>query len=197
VCEHGHVTAIELSHNSLYGTLPGTILSALSHLTSLKLDGNPNLYGTIPSGISSLTGLLDLNLSTTSLTGSISPLSALAQLTSLDLGASASKCDGGGGTTIHFSGNTSMLSPLVELRSLDIHGGSCYFDYTIIDVNNITGSMADFTGLTKLTSLNLAQAVSLEGINEGNYPLHNLIGGSISGEYKHMCFLCISITRIP
>jgi hypothetical protein len=57
VCEHGHVTAIELPHNGLYGTLHGTILSALSHLTSLKPDGNLNLYGSIPSGISALTKL--------------------------------------------------------------------------------------------------------------------------------------------
>jgi hypothetical protein len=186
LCEHGHVTAIELPHNGLYGTLPGMILSALSHLTSLKLDGNDNLYGSIPSEVSALTNLLNLDLSSTSLTGSISPLSALVQLTSLNLGAlPASNC-GSKGTTIHFSGNTSMLSPLVELRSLDIHGGrSCDTDYNPIDidVNNITGSMADFSGLTKLTSLNLVQAFSDGGgDNQGFFPPTNLIGGSISGE---------------
>jgi hypothetical protein len=188
VCEHGHVTAIELPHNGLYGSLPGTILSALPHLTSLKLDGNNNLFGTIPSGISTLTKLLDLNLSATSLAGSISPLSALVQLTSLDLGASlASDCTSKPqGTTIHFSGNTSMLSPLVELRSLDIHGGDCGLGLEIYDVNNITGSMADFSGLTKLTSLNLEQG----GCNTGPWPLGNvcseIIGGSISGEHIHI-----------
>jgi hypothetical protein len=116
------VTAIELSHNGVYGTTPGAVLSALSHLTSLKLDDNHHLFGSIPSSISALTGLLNLNLSATSVTGSISPLSALVQLTPLDLGASSSKCNEQG-TTIHFSGNTSMFSPLVELESLNTHGG--------------------------------------------------------------------------
>ena len=78
-----------------------------------------------------------------------------------------------------------MLSPLVELRSLDIHGGDCGWGLGIYDVNNITGSMADFSGLTKLTSLNLVQGVcaAATGVPPTNYWLCTQYnGGHISGE---------------
>jgi hypothetical protein len=64
----------------------------------------------------------------------------------------------------------------------------CDDTYTSNDVNNITGSMAGFSGLTKLTSLNLVQGVYADGISNPGptgptlYPYANLVGGSISGE---------------
>ena len=46
----GHVTALDLSRNGLVGRLPRT-MGGLAQLAELRLDGNPDLFGRLPSSL--------------------------------------------------------------------------------------------------------------------------------------------------
>ena len=51
-----------LSKNSLNGTIPGSIGTALTNLAALHLQQNPGLGGPIPASLGGLGGLPELNL---------------------------------------------------------------------------------------------------------------------------------------
>ena len=50
----GRVTRLDLSRNGLEGRLPGSLLERLSRLVSLRLDGNADLSGPLPTSLSAL-----------------------------------------------------------------------------------------------------------------------------------------------
>ncbi|MBD2703801.1 hypothetical protein IC229_24355 [Spirosoma sp. BT702] len=87
-CTSGRVTGLNLQNNNLVGTIPAS-LSTLTGLVNLQVGNNNGLTGGIPSGIGSLTTLQELNLSQTSLGGSIpASLGQLSQLQYLYLNQS-------------------------------------------------------------------------------------------------------------
>ncbi|XP_059631556.1 LRR receptor-like serine/threonine-protein kinase RGI3 [Cornus florida] len=81
---NGSVTRIRLPSVGLRGTLHYLNFSCFSHLHSIDLSDN-SLYGTIPNHITSLSKLTDLDLSSNSLYGTIpNHITSLSKLTSLD-----------------------------------------------------------------------------------------------------------------
>ena len=66
--DNGRVTALDLSSNNVAGSPPAA-LGNLNRLTSLNLNGNPNLIGAIPEAWTRLTNLTTLNLGGTGLCG--------------------------------------------------------------------------------------------------------------------------------
>lgn len=50
----GRVTRLDFSRNGLEGRLPGSLLERLSRLVSLRLDGNADLSGSLPTSLSAL-----------------------------------------------------------------------------------------------------------------------------------------------
>jgi len=84
---NGDIIQINLGSNKLVGTLP-TSIGKLNKLTILNVGSN-SLSGAIPSSINSLTSLTTLDVSRNNLNGLIPELSALTQLTLLDLGANS------------------------------------------------------------------------------------------------------------
>ena len=79
------LTTLDLSDNSLTGTIPGAALDDHTGLTSLNLSGN-SLTGTIPTQLGALTSLTTLDLSgNAALGGNLAGLTGLTSLTTLDL----------------------------------------------------------------------------------------------------------------
>ena len=67
----GRVTALDLSENQLAGSVAN--LGELSHLTELRLDGNPDLSGRLPSGLADLQPLKVLHYAGTGLCAPATP----------------------------------------------------------------------------------------------------------------------------
>ncbi|WP_461115797.1 beta strand repeat-containing protein, partial [Spirosoma jeollabukense] len=140
-CANGRVSGIVLYNNNLVGSLP-TSLSALTGLTNLQINANPQLQGTIPTGLSNLTSLTRLELDNNALTGSIpSSFTVLTNLTGISLGYNQLT----GNLVNSFKG----LSKLVYLE---------------ISSNPFTGSFPDLTGLANLEILNLSSTRLTGGI---------------------------------
>ncbi|XP_027166125.1 probably inactive leucine-rich repeat receptor-like protein kinase At5g48380 [Coffea eugenioides] len=66
------LTAIDLSTNSLYGTIPSDLASIVKYATSLNLSFN-NFSGEIPAGLANCSFLNSIQLSNNQLTGQIPP----------------------------------------------------------------------------------------------------------------------------
>ncbi len=137
ICSSGVVISIELSNNSLKGSLPD--LSALTSLQHLELRGSRRstflshsneLTGSIPD-LSKLTNLQTLSLSYNQLTGNIPDLSKLTNLQTLSLSYN------------QLTGSIPDLSKLIHLQHL------------MLDRNQLTGSIPDLSKLTSLLSLAL------------------------------------------
>ena len=76
----GRVTALDLSANNVKGNITAAFQS-LTHLSSLRLDGNEGLTGTIPPFLSRLTHLEELLLFNTDLEGTLpGPVANLKRL---------------------------------------------------------------------------------------------------------------------
>jgi hypothetical protein len=107
------VLRLAFTSSGLRGTLPEA-LGALSALTALNVWNAPQLVGSLPASLSTLSSLRVLSLDGTSLSGGLSVLSGLRALASLSLSctASAAAC---------FNG--SLFSPLPpSLRQLSLPG---------------------------------------------------------------------------
>ena len=105
------------------------------------------------SGCTKLNRIINLGISP-NLTGSLSDLSPLTALTTLDLTGSS-----------HITGSLSDLSPLTALTNLKMTGSS-----------HITGSLSDLAPLTALTSLALVNAINITGnIKDIRQPVTSLI----------------------
>jgi Leucine-rich repeat (LRR) protein len=129
-CANGRVSRLILYQNNLAGTLPAS-LSALTDLTVFQINANPQLGGSIPTGLMNLTGLITLELDNNALTGSIpTNLNTLTNLQRLVL--SANQLTGSIPTN---------LNTLTNLQSL------------FLDNNQLTGSIP--TNLNTLTNLGL------------------------------------------
>ena len=86
-CSGGHVTGLDLSSNSLYGSLPAA-LDNLGSLQSLRVASN--FLTEIPSQLGSLTNLVTLRLENNALIGEIpSTLASLTNLADTDVGYNA------------------------------------------------------------------------------------------------------------
>ena len=171
-----------LNENSLSGTIP-TGLS--TDLLRLNLHQN-NLSGTIPSDISTLIKLSEtLNLHSNNLSGTIPDLSALTNLTRLDLRGNRL---GGEITPAHFP--TSLQHLYLESNNLS----GTIPDFTSLDElrwlrlggNSLSGEIPAFTSLDKLWWLNLGDN-SLSGeITVADFPdslgYLQLHSNSLSGE---------------
>ena len=121
-----HVDSLSLRIKGMNGSIPAG-LSALTGLRALLLDDN-ELTGSIPD-LSALTGLQQLNLRNNQLTGSIPDLSALTSLEHLILYDN------------ELTGSIPDLSALTNLLSLYLHN------------NELTGSIPDLSALTNLSVL--------------------------------------------
>ena len=117
-------------------------------VVELLLSGN-GLSGLLPD-LSALTNLTSLDLSYNQLSGPIPDLSALTKLTNLDLGSN------------QLTGSIPDLSELTNLTSLTL--GS----------NQLAGPMPDLSALTKLTSLDLSANQQL--CLPGGYSFSGLTG---------------------
>ena len=133
-CANGHVTQLNLSHNSLYGPLPAT-LDQLSALQSLNLSSN-YLTGPLPPALGHLVALQDLDLHSNTLSGPLpSQMGALTALQTLDLSANAL-----------IGLLPAELTNLVQLRTLNL------------SANLLSGTLpADLSRLTALRTLNLSR----------------------------------------
>jgi len=83
------LTLLDLQHNNLRGVLPAGI-ATLTQLRALKVSGNKLMQGSIPPGISNLTGLIVLSADDCGLHGSVPPaLSLLTELQELSLASNS------------------------------------------------------------------------------------------------------------
>ncbi len=136
---------------SLTGSVPGG-LSALTGLKTISLEEN-ELTGSIPD-LSALTNLQTLNLHLNELTGSIPDLSALTNLQTLNLRSN------------ELTGSIPDLSALTNLQTLNLRSNeltgsipdlSALTNLQTLDLrsNELTGSIPDLSALTNLQTLNL------------------------------------------
>ena len=81
------MTAINLAAGrNLNGTLPANVFVGLNNLTSLTINGNPGLYGALPSSVGALTQLSTLDVDSNSFNLTLSDVfSNLTKLTYLDV----------------------------------------------------------------------------------------------------------------
>ena len=159
----GRVTKIDLNDNRLSGSIPSE-LSSLTGLTELWLRSN-RLSGSIPSELGSITGLTQLWLDVNQLSGSIpSELGNLASLKNLVLYSN------------DLSGSIpSELGNLASLMVLNLYN------------NDLSGSIpAELGRLTSLTELylysnDLSGSIPAELGNLGSLTLLWLYGNDLSG----------------
>ena len=136
----GSLTNLDLSQNSLSGTLPD--LSGLSNLIEIRLNQN-GFTGSVPTAARLPSTLTHLEFVDNALTGAIPDLSSLGSLVQLDL------------TGNDLSGGIPALpASLVALRLID---------------NDLTGTIGDLSGLTALLRLNLNDN-DFSGAVPGNLP---------------------------
>lgn len=151
-CRGSQFAFLDLSDNNLNGVLPREI-SLMPGLSSLVLDRNPGLVGSIPDTIDALTGLQDLSLGSNSLRGSLpSTFSLLTSLTSLNLalnqltGTLMSSWDSLTDlASLYLNGNRLTGSIPATLNSLNA------LQYLRLDSNRLSGSVP--TSLSDLTNL--------------------------------------------
>jgi len=129
----GKVAGIELSDNSLVGSIPSE-LGILSALTSITILSSFELTGSLPTELSRLTDLKRITMRSNYLSGIIpTQISTLRSLTTLDLE-----------NNILSGSIPTTLTVLTELQQLSIGG------------NEIKGSIpADIVDLTNLKTLEL------------------------------------------
>ncbi len=137
------VTALDISGNTLNGTLPAD-LGTLTSLETLDLSDN-TLSGTIPN-LGALVGLTSLDLSDNQLSGTIPNLGALVGLTTLKLGDN------------QLSGPIPDLSALTSLTTLNLRdnrltgtipeelGDLAQLDVLYLDDNQLRGPIPDALG---------------------------------------------------
>ena len=123
------VTWLQLRYKGLTGSLP-TALTSLTGLTVLTLEFS-QLSGSIPN-LSALTSLTYLSFKDNQLSGTIPALSALTNLTTLDLSHN------------QLSGSIPALSALTNLTTLALSS------------NQLSGSVPNLSALTNLTTLALS-----------------------------------------
>jgi Leucine-rich repeat (LRR) protein len=173
-CDAGqnNVTRIQLNANQLNGNLPLT-LNALTQLQRLRMIGNPQLGGGIPS-LSGMTEIEDISLSDNALTGTIPSLAGLNNLQTLDL------------QNNQLSGTIPSLNGLSDLREFVVsrnqltgsiptvsgQGLSALRIFRVTD-NQLTGTLPSLTGLTNLQNFQAGinqlsgsiPALSAQGLN--------------------------------
>jgi hypothetical protein len=147
-CDAGktHVTALKLNFDNLVGTLPSS-LSTLSELTQLNLRQN-ELSGAIPA-LTGMTKLTNVDLSSNKFTGTLPSLAGLNSLVEF-------RVQGG-----QVAGSTPDLTGLSKLRFFYVNGnkldgqigalaGATALEEFSVYNNVLTGSTPDLTGLTAL-----------------------------------------------
>ena len=103
-----NVKYLDLSYNSLLGSVPNTLQTMLS-LASLYLGNNPLMTGSVPEWLWSKASLVNLDLQNCGLSGTISSsINALTKLSILDLHGNK------------FIGTLPPLSAMDKLRVLDV-----------------------------------------------------------------------------
>lgn len=150
------VTSIELSDNSLVGTLSSE-LGILTSLTSITILNSFELTGSLPTQLSRLTNLKRITMRSNYLSGSIpTQFSTLASLTTLDLE-----------NNILSGSLPTTLTTLVALEQLSVGGneikGKIPADIVNLtnlktlemDRNKLDGALPDLTGLKFLEKLDL------------------------------------------
>ena len=141
----GRVTKIKLTENQLTGTI-STGLSALSNLVELSLWRN-SLSGTIPD-LSSLDNLETLYLDSNNLSGEIPDLSQLDRLTYINLS------DNSLGGTISSAGIDSKCCEPVRIRisnnrlsgTVPDLSSNEFMELLYLDGNRLSGTLADLSG---------------------------------------------------
>ncbi len=144
--ENGHITAINLTSNTLKGNIPSQIKN-LIYLKEINFSGNNGLAGNIPATLGELTNMETLNLSNCQLSGNISTsLGNLSKLQTLNL------------SNNKFAGNIpSELGNLNELVTLNISS------------NTLSGSIpASLNLMTKLKTF-YASYNALENLSPGGF----------------------------
>ena len=144
-CDYGDppkITALTLNQMNLDGTLPDSIGRFGDQLSSLTINQNPLLFGTIPSTISNLTGLFTLSLSSTSLSGSFPEMVfELPWLSTLSLNYNALS-----GTLTNTGWNKSQLLTQISLMSNNFYGPIPTQWFQPISITQIVASINHFTG---------------------------------------------------
>ncbi|KAF5482601.1 hypothetical protein F2P56_003159 [Juglans regia] len=160
----GHVIGLDLSSGRLFGSLaPDSSLFHLVHLQRLNLAYNHFNYSQIPSQVSNLSRLADLNLSASMFSGQIpSQISQLSHLSSLDLSDNYDLYSGKQLMKLK-SGLISLVGNLTRLQRL-------HLNYV-----NISSVVPRFlANMSSLTSIHL-QYCGLQGnIPVGIFKLPNL-----------------------
>ncbi|KAK1383418.1 hypothetical protein POM88_021153 [Heracleum sosnowskyi] len=192
----GYVIALDISSESIYGRLLNTTsnsLSGLQYLDSLNLAYNNFNASQFPVGISSLTNLTYLNLSTAGFSGNFpSSIANLTQLVYLDFWAN------------NFSGiiSSTNFQNLVNLKYMDL--GSNLLSGTIpsslfalpslrklfLSYNRFHGSLPNFTNthFSQLETLyaswnNLSGSVPISLFDLRNFSRLTLSHNKLSGEF--------------
>lgn len=155
--EKTHVVQIDISFNNLVGSIPD--MSALTELTSLKLNLDGYTVSSSAGWLGSLTKLTYLDVSTCNFNGTLPDLSGLTQLVHLNLGSN------------YFTGAIpSWLTGMTNLTYLSVWG------------NQLTGTLPpELANLTNLQNLSLGanQFTGTIPVEFGTFPaLENL---SING----------------
>ncbi|MBD2704464.1 leucine-rich repeat domain-containing protein [Spirosoma sp. BT702] len=155
-CIGGRVVTLDLSRNALSGSIPSS-LSALSNLKNLQLDYN-QLRGSIPSSLGLLTNLTFINLISNELSGSIpASLGSLTNLGYLDISYNTLS----GSIPASFSALSKLQTLSLDNNQLSGSipgslGALANLKYLGLSSNALSGSIpTSFSALSKLERLEL------------------------------------------
>ncbi|KAI3852653.1 hypothetical protein MKX03_003299 [Papaver bracteatum] len=179
-------------------------INSLINCTNLEVLENNKFFGSVPSGIQNLGGLLDLHLGNNLLTGSIPPdIGNLQNLGRLDLGRNKLS----GSIPSSFGNLTRIVELILDdnhlTGSLPSSLGNCKsLQSLVLHSNSLSGSipkqvlLPSLSTLLSLASNSFTGSLPMEIGNLNNLGVFNLSKNKLSGEIPSTISQCLSLTHL-